>query len=483
MRKKIFTTTTTRMSPQPRKDFLIPLLTVAADVIAIEAAFLAAYWLRFYSPLTNLVPVTLGVPSLTAYVLGSLVVIPTWLFLFHSRRMYAARRNVYFSDEFFAIVRLVFLGMLIVMSATFLYREFSYSRAVFALLAILAVIFLSLARYVMLRFEHFWYAKGKDLKDVVIVGTNVTARRVHDSIVSNHALGYRVVGFFSVDGLDEMETAGVDFLGQISHVPDYIREHRVDIVLVSLTYEDHPQLYELVRDCEGLNTEIMMVPDMLELMTSRVRINEIHGIPFIKIKGVPMTTWNLIVKRTFDIVVSASFLVVASPFIALIALFIWLDSRGAVFYRQERVGLDGKPFRLIKFRTMLTGAEKKTGPVWAQKDDPRKTRVGRFLRRFSIDELPQLVNVLVGEMSIVGPRPERPHFVEQFKKDIPKYLDRHRVKTGMTGWAQVNGLRGHAPIEERTKYDMYYVENWSLVFDLKIILKTVRAVLFGKDAY
>jgi exopolysaccharide biosynthesis polyprenyl glycosylphosphotransferase len=280
-----------------------------------------------------------------------------------------------------------------------------------------------------------------------------------------------------------METAGIDFLGHLSHVPQFIKDHKVDIVLVSLTYKDHPQLYELVRDCEGLNTEIMMVPDMLELMTSRVRIKELHGIPFIKIKSVPLTTWNLIVKRSFDVATSAFFLILSSPLIAVIAVLIGLDSKGPLFYRQERVGLDGKTFRLIKFRTMRADAEKETGPVWTHKNDPRKTKVGTFLRRFSLDELPQLLNVIKGDMSIVGPRPERPHFVNQFGKEIPKYLDRHRVKTGMTGWAQVNGLRGNAPIEERTKYDVYYVENWSLVFDIKIILKTVHAVLFGKDAY
>ena len=471
------------MPHRPRKDFIVPLLTVLADVLAIEGAFLFSYWVRFYSPFTSLVPVTLGIPSLEAYIVGSLIVIPTWILLFHSRRMYAARRNVFFSDEFFAIVRLVFFGMLIVMSATFFYREFSYSRAVFAILAISAVVFISLARAFVLKFEQLWYARGNDLKNVVIVGTNSTARRVYDSITQNRSLGYRVVGFFSINGLDQMETAGSDFLGRISHVPEYVRRHDIDIVLVSLTYKDHPQLYELVRDSEGLNTEIMMVPDMLELMTSRVRIKELHGIPFINIKGVPMTTWNLIVKRAFDLVVSGISLLLASPLIGILAALIKLDSKGPVFYSQERVGLDGRPFRLLKFRTMKLDAETGTGPVWAKKNDPRKTRIGGFLRRFSLDELPQLWNVMTGDMSIVGPRPERPHFVDQFKKEIPKYLDRHRVKTGMTGWAQVNGLRGNAPIEERTKFDVYYVENWSLVFDLKIILKTARAVLFGRDAY
>jgi exopolysaccharide biosynthesis polyprenyl glycosylphosphotransferase len=273
-------------------------------------------------------------------------------------------------------------------------------------------------------------------------------------------------------------------IGSISQVPSYTREHATDIILVALDSKDHPVLFDLVHGCEGLHTEIMMVPDVLEIMTSQVRIKELEGIPFIRIKTLPMGAWNQIVKRTFDIVVAFVVLLLISPLFLLLAILIKLTSKGPVFYRQERVGLDGQSFLVLKFRSMKSDAEKVTGPVWAQKDDPRTTELGRFMRRFSLDELPQLINVLRGEMSLVGPRPERPHFVEQFKKDVPMYLDRHKVKTGMTGWAQVNGLRGgEGSIEERTKFDVYYVENWSLVFDLKIIFKTIRAVLFAKDAY
>ncbi|MBI3788927.1 MAG: undecaprenyl-phosphate glucose phosphotransferase [Ignavibacteriales bacterium] len=468
--------------PQHRKDFLIPLVTVISDVIAIEAAFLASYWLRFYSPLTSEIPVTLGFPPLEAYVVGSLVVIPTWLFLFNSRNMYASRRITYFSDEFFAIVRLVFVGMLIVMAGAFFYRAFSYSRVVFAMLGFSAVFFISIGRFIVMKFEQYRYAQGNDLKEAVIVGTNATARRVYENISSHPFLGYRIAGYFSANGAGEMKESGANHLGSIASVPAYVKEHNIDVVLIALSYKEHPQLYEMVRECEGLNMEMMMVPDMLEMMTSRVRIKELDGIPFIKIKGVPLSTWNIILKRSFDMLMAIVVLILASPLFLLIALLVKLGSKGPVFFLQERVGLDSMPFQVMKFRTMLTDAEKDTGPVWASKNDPRTTGIGKFLRRFSLDEIPQLFNVLRGDMSIVGPRPERPHFVEQFK-EIPKYLDRHRVKTGMTGWAQVNGLRGNAPIEERTKYDVYYVENWSLVFDVKIILKTIRAVLFGKDAY
>jgi exopolysaccharide biosynthesis polyprenyl glycosylphosphotransferase len=472
------------MASKSRKDFLIPLLTVVSDAVALEGAFLLSYWLRFYSPLTAFYPVTLGIPPLDAYVEGSLIVIPVWLLLFNRRGMHQARRNVYFSDEFFAIVRLVFIGMVIVMAAAFFYRAFSYSRLVFVLLTINGIILVSVGRFLVMKFEQRWYKTGHDLKRVILVGTNTTAKRIFELISHHASFGYDVAGFFSPDRGRTLEGTSATFLGTVPSVPAFVKEHAIDIVLVALESKDHPILFDLVRQCEGLNTEIMMVPDLLEMMTSQVRIKELEGIPFIRVKTMPMGTWNQIVKRTFDVVFASFILILISPLLLLIALLIKLTSSGPVFFLQERIGLDGESFRVMKFRSMRIDAEKSTGPVWAQKNDPRTTELGRFLRRFSLDELPQLLNVLKGEMSLVGPRPERPHFVEQFRKEVPKYLDRHRVKTGMTGWAQVNGLRGaDASIEERTKFDVYYVENWSLVFDLKIILKTIRAVLFGKDAY
>jgi exopolysaccharide biosynthesis polyprenyl glycosylphosphotransferase len=269
----------------------------------------------------------------------------------------------------------------------------------------------------------------------------------------------------------------------MSSVPDLIKSHNIDVVLIALNEEEHSNLHNLVRDCQGLNVEMMMVPDILELMTSLVQIKHIEGIPFLGIKSPALSTWNSIIKRTFDLVLASSILFIASPFLLIIAILIKLDSKGPIIYFQERIGLNGEVFRVIKFRSMRTDAEHATGPVWSKKHDSRATRIGKILRRLSLDELPQLINVIKGDMSVVGPRPERQHFVEQFKKEVPRYLERHRVRTGMTGWAQVNGLRGNASITERTKYDIYYIENWSLTFDLKIIFKTIHAVLFGNDAY
>jgi len=471
------------MAPH-RKDALIPLLTVLSDIVAIEGAFLFSYWLRFYSPLTDLFPVELGFPPLEAYVYGSFFVIPFWLFLFQTRKMYATRRTIHFSDEFFPIVRVVVVGMLVVMAAAFFYRAFSFSRLVFGLLAVSSVAFLSLGRFAVLKVEQLRYRRGRDIKQVIIVGANDTAKRIFQAMMSRPSLGYRVIGYFTSGAKQVLKVpGGAKRLGSIAAVPKYLKDHSVDLVLIALSNSEHSKLFDLVRDCQGLSAEMMMAPDMIELMTSRMRIEEIEGVPFIQVREASLSVWNRILKRAFDVAFALVVLILASPLLLILILLIKATSPGPIFFLQERVGLDGTLFRVIKFRTMRTDAEKETGPVWAAKNDPRTTSVGKILRRYSLDELPQLFNVLLGEMSIVGPRPERPYFVERFKVKIPKYLDRHRVKTGMTGWAQVNGLRGNAPIEERTKYDVYYMENWSLIFDLKIILKTVRAVLFGKDAY
>ncbi len=465
-----------------RKDIFLPITTAVVDAIAIEAAFLLSYWLRFSSPLATQFPVTKGYPPLEAYVLGSLFVIPVWLWLFSRRGMYASRRNLYFSDEFFALVRLIFVGLLVVMAAAFFYRTFSYSRLVFGLLGVTSVLTLSIGRWSMLRFEQWWYRQGRDLQRVIVAGSGSIAARLVASLRHNPGLGYQVVGVVGSDTTPPSDV-GVPRLGSIDDLPRLIAAEHIDIVLLAFGETDHATVNRLVRSCDGLNVELMMVPDLVELLTSHVRVREIDGMPFLRVKGVALSPFDAFTKRTFDLVAASCILLAISPAFLLIALLVKLTSRGPVFYRQERIGLDGLPFPVIKFRSMRMDAEKASGPVWAVKNDPRTTPIGRFLRRFSLDELPQLINVIRGDMSLVGPRPERPHFVEQFRREVPKYLERHRVRTGMTGWAQVNGLRGNAPIEERTRYDIYYVENWSLVFDLKIIAKTVRAVIFGEDAY
>lgn len=467
-----------------RNDFLIPALGVVIDGIAIEGAFLFSYWIRFTTSLFTFLPLNEDTPPLDAYIYGSLVVIPVWILIFQSRKTYGARRNVAPADEFFAIVRLVTFGMLVVMSAAFFYRAFSYSRVVFGLLWVTSILFIFGGRMIVLAIERSFYRRGMGMRNAVIVGADAAAIRVFDVLHNHPMLGYRFIGYFADTAAGRgTSLASVPCLGPLGDVPAKLVSERVELALIAVRYEDHPRLYTLIRECEGVNVEFMMVPDVIESIASQVRIKEVEGIPFITIKGLPMTTWGRIMKRTFDIIVAAVLLLILSPLLLVIAAGVKLSSRGKILFRQERIGIDGRKFEMLKFRSMRSDAEAESGPVWASPDDARRTGFGTLLRRASLDELPQLVNVLLGDMSLVGPRPERPFFVSEFQHLVPKYLDRHRVKTGMTGWAQVNGLRGNTSLDERIKYDIYYIENWSFWFDVKILLKTVGALLRGHNAH
>ncbi|MBI4548983.1 MAG: undecaprenyl-phosphate glucose phosphotransferase [Ignavibacteriae bacterium] len=468
------------MARPRRNDFLIPTLGVLFDSIAIECAFLLAYWIRFKTSFFTFLPLNESTPPLDAYVFGSFVVIPVWLLIFNSRKMYGARRNVALSDEFFTVLKLVTLAMLVVMSMAFFYRAFSYSRIVFGLLWGFSITLIFLGRVVLYRIEKALYRSGRELRNAVIIGSNDTANRIYESLHNHPMLGYRFIGYFAdQENTDDLPLAQAAYLGTLKEAPSKLSHEHVELALIAVNNDDHPKLYNIIQECEGKNIEFMMVPDILEIMASpdKVGMKEIEGIPFIKIKGVPMTTWGRIMKRAFDIVISSLLLVISSPIFVLIAALIKLGSKGPVLFRQERIGIDGKQFEMVKFRSMKTGSEHFDEEAGLGiSNDPRQTRVGRILRKASLDELPQLINVFKGQMSLVGPRPERPYFVEQFSRLVPKYLDRHRVKTGMTGWAQVNGLRGNSSLEERIKYDIYYIENWSLWFDIKILLKTIRAL-------
>ncbi|MGB9693044.1 MAG: exopolysaccharide biosynthesis polyprenyl glycosylphosphotransferase, partial [Candidatus Sumerlaeaceae bacterium] len=258
------------------------------------------------------------------------------------------------------------------------------------------------------------------------------------------------------------------------------REHAIEEIIAAQPDLPAEELLDFLLECEKELVRIRVVPGLLESMLVEMSVEQIDGIPLFGLKETPLRGWNVVFKRAFDIVVSATILVLASPLMAVIALAVKLSSPGPILYKQTRVGLDGRKFKIVKFRSMVANAEETTGPVWASPDDPRVTRVGRFLRRWNLDELPQFWNVLRGDMSLVGPRPERPHFVKQFRESIPRYMARHRVKCGITGWAQVNGLRGQTPIEDRIAYDLYYIENWSFWLDLKILALTLFA---RKNAY
>ncbi len=463
-------------------DFLIPSLSLIFDVIAIEAAFIFSYWLRFHTDFLTFLRIGEEIPPFSTYFISSLFIIPIWILILHSYKMYSPHRTALPSEDFLTIIKAVTLGLLIIIGIAFFYREVSYSRFVVVSLWISGIIFLTLDRLLIHWIQTQLYKRGKQLREAVILGSNESTELLYQKILSKKLLGYKLIGYYS-DNQNEKFLKGINYLGTIDHLIESINNGRYNTIFISLEPEEHQKLYYILDKVEGINVEMMLIPNVLDLMTSSLKVKELDGIPLLKLKGIPITTWGRILKRSFDIIFSSFILILTLPIFILISLFIKLTSKGPVIYKQERVGLDGKTFTVYKFRTMSVDAEKNTGPIWAKKDDPRTTKIGRILRRTSLDELPQFFNVLKGDMSVVGPRPERPYFVEQFKDAVPKYLDRHLLKTGITGWAQVNGLRGQAPIKERTKYDLFYIENWSMAFDIKIILKTIKAILFGKDAY
>jgi exopolysaccharide biosynthesis polyprenyl glycosylphosphotransferase len=296
------------------------------------------------------------------------------------------------------------------------------------------------------------------------------------NIRQNPRWGYEVIGFLSRHEENQKEINGLPVLGDISRLEEVLEKKRPDEVVLAIAGLSHEKMVQLIAECEKYLALFKLVPDMFEIITSKVDIFDIDGIPLLGLKELPLEyAWNRFVKRVVDMVGSVIGLIISAPLYIVIAPLIKFTSPGPVFYKQARCGEDGRGFTLYKFRTMYQDAEQKTGPVWAKVDDPRCTWVGKFLRGFYLDELPQLINVLKGDMSLVGPRPERPSFVEQFKDDIPRYMSRHLVKSGVTGWSQVNGLRGNTPLRERIKYDMYYIENWSIWFDLKILFMTIFA--------
>jgi exopolysaccharide biosynthesis polyprenyl glycosylphosphotransferase len=399
--------------------------------------------------------------------------------------MYRLRRIVFIFDEFFLITRLVTFGIVFSFGLIFFYRVFPYSRLVFVLTWIISIILITIGRYLVLKFEKNLYNKGHGLKEALIVGNTQTAQDIYNNFSHHKYAGFNIAGFIEQDGYSrENFLSQKNKLGTFLDIIEIIKKFNIETVLVTLPSTEHDKLFELMKATEGENVEFLMVPDFLEVITSSVRVQEIDGIPFLRIKSIPMNTWNRVLKRSFDFIFSFVILVIISPLLIIISILVKLTSKGPVFYKQERVSMTGKKFYMIKFRSMVHDAEKETGAVYVRKDDERYTPIGEFLRKYSLDELPQFINVFKGEMSIVGPRPEREHFILEYKDKIPKYLERHRIKCGVTGWAQVNGLRGsNTSIEKRIEYDIYYIEHWSIIFDLKIIMKTLKEIFFSKAAY
>jgi Undecaprenyl-phosphate glucose phosphotransferase len=476
-----------------RHNRLLVAFYVITDSLLGLSAFILAYVLRFQ---TGLIPVTKGIPPLRQYVdvlpfIGVLVPLG-----FQLQGLYRLRRGRSRVDDFFAVfvgsILAVIFGIMattyteiyLATNATKDTGSLEVSQAVWAIFLVLNFILTFSTRELMREvLERRWRA-GIGLKRILVAGAGELGRLIADKILEHKELGYQIVGF--VDNLpdgDHLGYRGLPLLGTLDEAAEIAVRESIDHLYVALPPEQHVHMISLLESTSREMIDVKVVPDLLQVIALRARLEDLDGVPIINVNDVPLQGFNSIVKRSIDIVMSSIALAVFAIPLGLVAALVKITSHGPVFYQQERMGLDGKPFTIVKFRSMLDDAEHETGPVWTIPGDPRVTRFGRFLRRSNLDELPQLWNVLRGDMSIVGPRPERPHFVAQFKHKIPQYMLRHKVKAGLTGWAQVNGWRGNTALEKRIEYDLYYIENWSVRLDLKIIWLTVLKGFFHKHAY
>lgn len=461
-----------------KHNFWFGLVTALVDATMVVVAFFAAYQLRRlvnYPPTPNIAPRFSGYASMMVVQVISMLA----TFLFY--RLYHLPRGVSRVDQFYTILAAVSIGTIVGTAFTsLLYKELDYPRLMVIYFVFFAVITITAGRLA----TGWWQARvrARHPDRVLVVGAGDVGRMIAERIRQAPHLGYEAVGFLD-DTPGRRSAAGLPVLGPLAALKQVIRSERIDEVVIALPEASHEEMLDLIYECEHERVLVKVFPDVFQIIASDLHISDLNGLPMLTVRDVALRGWRLTLKRGMDLVFSAVGMVLLSPLFLLIALLIKLDSPGPVFYSQVRMGLDARPFPVLKFRSMRVGAEKETGAVWATRDDPRRTRIGAFLRRTSLDELPQLINVLLGDMSLVGPRPERPVFVEQFRQVVPGYMDRHRAKAGMTGWAQVNGLRGDTSIVERTKYDLYYVENWSLLLDLKILIRTLFTVLRDRNAY
>jgi exopolysaccharide biosynthesis polyprenyl glycosylphosphotransferase len=467
--------------PRARHEWPERVSLAAADAAAFALGLRAAHALYLLTPREDAVVS----PPPRFESLGTLValqiVVMFAVFFFH--KLYHQPHGVSRIDLVARLLRAESIGVILTFAlAGFVFPALDYSRMVPVYDWVT-----TLASVVVLRLAHraAWGAlhrAGIGRQRVLVVGAGPVAQDLVARIHRRPWLGYEVVGVVD-DTPGRSRVRGVPVVGSTADLGHLVDDMVVDEVLIALPQASRQELLDLVSCCRRDGLSIKAFPDVFEIIASEVQISDLDGLPLLTMHDVALSGWRRTLKRAVDLAGSLAVLVALAPLLVLLALLVKLESPGPAFYVQERMGLDARPFPILKFRSMRAGAEAATGAVWARRDDPRRTRVGGFLRKTNLDELPQLINVLLGHMSIVGPRPERPEFVAEFRRQIPRYMERHREKAGLTGWAQVNGLRGDTSIEERTKYDLYYIENWSLLFDLKIIAKTILSGFRDPNAY
>jgi exopolysaccharide biosynthesis polyprenyl glycosylphosphotransferase len=452
----------------------------------LDFLIILASWFAFHSLYTQAINTLLrdfDIDFVTAGISISIYWVAIFVVMGSYKKLYLVSRL----DEFIKVFKASILGALILYFGINIKESISIADQRELIIAYWFTIFILLAlnRFIVRTIQKYYAQRGKGLHRTVIIGTGHTAKAAYDDLNRNKILGMQVLGFIQVNGKAPEPDTGItndDVIGNLDQIKNILIEREVQDVLVALEPNRRQDLVDVISKIDSPDVSMKLLPDFYQLVSGLSKTNQIFGMPLVEISPEPMPLWEKTIKRVFDIVVSAIVLVVTFPVLFLIGLAIRLTSPGPAIYRQKRVGRNGKTFTIYKYRTMLNNAEKHSGPMWAKKDDPRITKMGYWLRKLRIDEIPQLLNVLKGDMSLVGPRPERPHFVEQFSEQIPLYTRRLRVRPGITGWAQVKWKYDTSldDVKEKTKFDLFYVENASLRMDAKILINTMITVIKGK---
>ncbi len=455
-------------------------LHVVIDAMVVALSYLFAWFLKFKS---GLLPYDMGLPA-EVYFGALYFIVPAYLLLYQQFDLYGSKRSSGRKREFFNIIKSNTVGLVAFIVVLYLINQPDFSRQMILIFWAVNIVAETAVRNVIRYALRFIRRRGKNLKYVLLVGYSKSAESYVNRIRLNPQWGYVVRGILD----DHVERGtmykGVKVLGRIDNLAVILPENKLDEIAITLSLAEYGRLPEIVEQCEKSGVHTKFIPDYAGVIPNRPYTEDLQGLPVINIRHVPLSnTINAVAKRAVDILGSLLAIIFSSPVMLISAIAIKTTSKGPVIFKQERIGMHNKPFQMYKFRTMYVQEVTEEKKGWTTKDDPRVTKVGRILRKTSIDELPQLFNILMGRMSLVGPRPERPQFVEKFKEEIPRYMVKHQVRPGLTGWAQVNGLRGDTSIEKRIEYDLYYIENWTMGFDFRILFLTVFKGFVNENAY
>ena len=458
-------------------------LHLLIDAVVIAISYLLAWLIKFATPLSDTEP---GVTALSVetYFSALYFIVPGYVVLYYVFNMYTPKRATRRKYEILGIIKANTAGTMLFMVVLYAFKIEHFSRLLVGLFYIINIILTTFSKTMIRNVLQYFRKKGYNLKYVLLVGYSRAAEEYITRINANPQWGYVVRGILDDRVPSGTLYKGIKVLGKIENLLYILPENKLDEIAVTLALEDYNRLERIVDLCEKSGIHTKFIPDYNSVVPSRPYTEDLMGLPVINIRYVPLTnTLNWIAKRAIDVVGSLAGLIVASPVMLAAAIFVKASSPGPIIFKQERVGLHNKPFYMYKFRTMEMQKPSQEKKAWTVKDDPRVTKVGKILRKTSLDELPQLFNILAGEMSLVGPRPERPLFVEKFKEEVPRYMIKHQVRPGLTGWAQINGYRGDTSIRKRIEYDIFYIENWTMSLDFKIMFLTIFKGFINKNAY